>query len=174
MVLPGVVGGLCLLLAVMGFSFLPVTATGVLLIVAAIGLFIAEAVVQSFGLLGMAGVVALALGGIMLVDLPEEGINVDPWLAISTAIGFGLIAIFLATLAIRAMRRKATTGAEGLVGADGVAVTALELRGKVRIGGEYWDAVALCPVPQNASIRVVSLTGLLLTVEPAGEKVDSP
>jgi membrane-bound serine protease (ClpP class) len=174
MVLPGVTGGLCLLLAVTGFSFLPVTATGVLLILAAAGLFVAEVFVQSFGVLGIVGVVCLALGGIMLVDVPEGGIAVDPYLAVAAAVAFGAIVVFLATLAIRAMRRRSVTGSEGLVGLMGDAVTALEPRGKVRIGAEYWDAVATASVRAGGRVRVVSVNGLLLTVEAADEDGTKP
>lgn len=168
MVLPGVVGGLCLLLAVTGFSFLPVTAAGVLLILAAVGLFVAEVFVQSFGVLALAGAVSLALGAIMLVDLPEGGIRVDPMLAITTAIAFGGIIMFLTLLAVRSMRRTVTTGSEGLVGEPGVTVTAVaSTGGKVLVHGEYWQAVAdPPPIEANAPVRVVAVKGLTLVVEP--------
>ncbi|MBM4396193.1 MAG: nodulation protein NfeD [Deltaproteobacteria bacterium] len=167
LVLPGVVGGICLLLAVMGFSFLPINAVGVLLLIAAVGLFVAEAFVSAFGMLGVAGVVCLALGGIMLVDLPEEGLSVDPYLAVGAAVGFGLVAVFLAALAARVLRRRAVTGAEGMAGAVGEAVTDLTPRGKVFVGGEYWDAIAARPIGKGARVRATGLNGLVLTVEEA-------
>jgi membrane-bound serine protease (ClpP class) len=167
MYVPGVVGGLCLLMAVTGFSFLPVSVTGVLLLLAAIGLFIAEALVASHGILGVAGAVALALGGIMLVDLPDASIGIDPWLAVSAAAGFGLIAVFLATLALRSARRRVETGAEAMAGLEGEALTDLDPRGKVFCNSEYWDAVASSPVPKGGRVRVVSMNGLVLAVEPA-------
>lgn len=171
-VLPGVIGGICLLLAVMGFSFLPISVVGVLLILGSIGLFVAEAVVGAFGVLAIAGVVCLALGGIMLVDLPEEGLSVDPYLAVGAAVGFGAIAVLLATLAVRVFRRKVETGAEGMVGMVGEAVSDIALRGKVFVGGEYWDAVAKSPIPKGAKVRATGMKGLVLEVEaePGEEK----
>jgi membrane-bound serine protease (ClpP class) len=169
MVLPGVVGALCLLLAVTGFSFLPVNLTGVLLVIAAIGLFVAEFTVQGMGILGLAGVVSLALGGIMLVDVPGEGIRVDPGIAIGAAVGFGAIVLFLTTLAMRVLRRRVETGKEGMVGMLGDAVTDLSPRGKVLLRGEYWDAVASRPIARGARVRCTGLTGLLASVEPADE-----
>jgi membrane-bound serine protease (ClpP class) len=175
MVLPGVIGGLCLLLAVTGFSFLPVTAAGVLLILAAVGLFIAEVFIQSFGILALAGAVSLALGAIMLVDLPEGGIRVDPMLAISTAIAFGGIIMFLTYLAVRSMRRTVTTGSEGLVGEAGVTVTAVgPAGGKVMVHGEYWQARADGLIEAGFPVRVAAVEGLHLTVEPVGAPMAAP
>jgi len=168
MVLPGVVGGILLLLAVMGFSFLPINATGVILMLAAIGLFVAEVMIQGFGVLGIAGVVCLALGGIMLVDLPEEGLQVDPYLAVSAAITFGLISLFLMGLAVRALRSKAVTGAEGLIDLRGKAFSDLKpgVVGKVFLRGEYWDALSQHMIKTGDGVRCTGLNGLVLDVEP--------
>ncbi|MBL6975234.1 MAG: nodulation protein NfeD [Deltaproteobacteria bacterium] len=174
MVAPGVVGGILLLLAVMGFSFLPINATGVILMVAAIGLFVAEVMIQGFGIFGLAGVVCLALGGIMLVDLPEEGLQVDPWLAVATAVSFGAISLFLMGLAVRAFRRKAVTGAEGLIGLTGRAMSDLDPRGKVFIRGEYWDAVADTPIAKGGELYCRGIDGLILQVSPVAGDGDAP
>lgn len=172
MVVPGVVGGILLLLSVMGFSFLPINATGVILMLAAVGLFVAEVMIQGFGIFGLAGVVCLALGGIMLVDLPEEGLTVDPWLAVATAVSFGAISLFLMGLAVRAFRRKAVTGAEGLVGLSGTAMSDLDPKGKVFVRGEYWDAVADSPIAKGESLYCKGLDGLTLLVRPADVEKD--
>ncbi len=166
MVLPGVVGGILLLLAVMGFSFLPINATGVLLILTGLGLFVAEVFVQGFGILGVAGAVCLALGAIMLVDLPERELSVDPFLAVGAAVALGVISIFLMSLALKALRRRTVTGLEGLVGLQGQVVTPLEPSGKVLIHGEYWKAAASRPLPKGARVRCVGVDGLVLRVEP--------
>ncbi len=169
LILPGVIGGLCLLLAVTGFSFLPVTATGVLLILAAVGLFVAEVVIQSFGILALAGAVSLAIGAIMLVDIPEGGIRVDPMLAITTALAFGGIIMFLTVLAVRSMRRPVVNGSEGLVGETGVAVTNVgPSGGKVMVRGEYWNARSHASIDEGAALRVDKVDGLTLVVEAAG------
>lgn len=168
MVLPGVVGGILLLLAVMGFSFLPINATGVLLIVAGLGLFVAEVFVQGFGLLGVAGAVCLALGAIMLVDLPEQELTVDPFLAVGAAVALGVISIFLMGLAVKALRRRTVTGLEGLIGLQGTVIVPLEPSGKVLIRGEYWKAEASRPLPKGTRVRCVGVDGLVLRVEPDG------
>ncbi|MDI7267597.1 MAG: nodulation protein NfeD, partial [Myxococcota bacterium] len=165
LIVPGVVGGIFLLLALTGFAMLPVGVAGVLLLLAAVGLFIAEFKVQSYGLLGLAGVVCLALGGIMLVDLPEEGIRVDPYLAVSAAVALGGILLFLVWLSAGTLKLKATTGAEGLAGLEGEALGDLAPRGKVFLRGEYWDAVASSAVPKGARVRCVGAAGLVLHVE---------
>lgn len=165
MILPGVIGGILLLLAIMGFSYLPINATGVLLVLAGLGLFIAEVFVQSFGLLGLAGAVCLALGAIMLVDLPEKDLSVDPFLAVGAAVGLALISVFLMSLAVRALRRRPVTGLEGLVGLEGIAVTPLEPTGKVLIRGEYWQAEGTHPLPSGTKVRCIGVKGLVLRVE---------
>jgi membrane-bound serine protease (ClpP class) len=170
MVIPGVVGGLFLLLAVTGFSFLPVTATGVILIIAAVGLFVAEAFVQSFGMLALAGVVSLAIGGIMLVDIPEGGVRVDPGLAIGAALGFGIIAVVIMKLAVGALRAKVSTGSEGMIGLQGKALSDIGESGNVEVMGEYWKARAEIPVPKGSAIRVVGMDGLVLSVEVADDE----
>lgn len=167
LVLPGVIGGLALLLAVTGFSFLPLNAAGVLLILAAIGLFVAEVFVQSFGVLALAGAVALAIGAIILVDLPDGGMRVDPKLAIMTAVAFGGIVMFLTLLAVRSLRRTITTGSEGLMGEVGTALAAFGPGpGRVMIHGEYWSARADVEIPEGARVRVLAMEGLTLVVEP--------
>lgn len=167
MILPGVIGGLCLLLAVTGFSFLPVTATGVLLLLAAVGLFVAEIFVTSFGILALLGVIALAIGGIMLVDVPNQEMGVDPVLAISAALAFGAITVFLGMIVLRALRRRTTTGGEGMVDKEGTAVTDVGATGRVLLNGEYWQATAEPPIPAGTPVRCVELNGLVARVVPA-------
>ncbi len=174
MILPGVIGGLCLLLAVTGFSFLPVTATGVLLLLAALGLFVAEIFVNSFGLLALLGIIALALGGIMLVDVPNQEFGVDPVLAISAALAFGAITVLLGMLVLRTLRRRTTTGGEGMIGKEGTAVTDVGASGKVMLNGEYWQAFADPSIPKGTPVRCVELDGLRVRVEPAGSAPSEP
>lgn len=167
LVLPGVIGGLALLLAVTGFSFLPLNAAGVLLIIAAIGLFVAEVFVQSFGVLALAGAASLAIGAIILVDLPDGGMRVDPKLAIMTAVAFGGIVMFLTLLAVRSLRRTVTTGSEGLMGQVATALVAFGPGpGRVMIHGEYWSARADVEIAEGARVRVRAMDGLTLVVEP--------
>jgi len=166
LILPGVIGGLLLLMAVAGFSFLPISVTGLLLVLAAIGLFVAEVMVSSFGMLGLLGVVALAVGGIMLVDVPDPELRVAPSIAISAALAFGLLTVFLGTLALRTLRKRVVTGAEGMIGEIGVVVTDPHPMGRVLVRGEYWQAFSPVSLPAGTRVRCVGMEGLTLRVEP--------
>jgi membrane-bound serine protease (ClpP class) len=163
-VLPGVIGGISLILAFFAFQSLPINFAGVLLIVFAIILFIAEIKVVSHGVLGTGGVVAMALGSLMLYDAPEVGFRVSWWVIIPTV---GLTAglfLFALTVGMRALARRPQLGAEGLVGATGVAYGPLTPTGQVKVHGEIWSAVADSPVADVAPVRVVSVDGLTLRV----------
>lgn len=169
LIAPGVVGGIAVLLSLLGFSFLPINYVGVLLILLAIGLFIAEVKVQGFGILGVGGIVALLIGALILVDAPNPEVGIHLSTAAGVAISFGLIMIFLLRLVIKASRRPVLTGAEGMVGWIGVAESALEPEGKVFIHGELWDAFAKVPVEPGARVQVVSVQDLRLEVQKVQE-----
>ena len=170
LVLPGVVGALSLLLAIMGFSYLPVTVTGLLLIALAMGLFVAELKIPGFGVLGGLGIVSLALGGIMLVKRTDLGVSVDIYVAIGAAAGFGILFLFLSFLVLRSLKQKAQTGNETLVGKKATALTDLNPKGQVMLNGEYWKAVASTDVVEGAPVRVVKIDGLTAYVEPIEEE----
>jgi membrane-bound serine protease (ClpP class) len=174
MIVPGVLGAILLLLAVMGFSFLPINVTGVLLLLAGLGLLIAELFVQGFGFLGVGGVICLALGSVILVDVSDASLRVDPWLAVGAAVSAGAVVLFLGWLALRASRRPKATGAEALAGELGEVVVELAPKGKVLLHGEYWNAVAGEPLPRGTRVRCVKASGLLLEVEPVTGVPDAP
>lgn len=167
-ILPGVVGGICLLLGLYALSVLPVDFAGVGLILLAIALFIAEVKVTSYGLLTVGGIVALVLGSLMLFDSPEPALRVSLGLVISVSIAFAAIAVLLASLALRAQGRRPTTGAEGLVGAHARTVSSLSPRGKVFVQGEWWNAVAEAEVPAGVEVEVVAVDGMTLHVRATG------
>jgi membrane-bound serine protease (ClpP class) len=171
LIAPGVIGGLCILISLLGFSFLPVNIVGVLLIIAAFGLFIAEVKIQSFGILGIAGIVSLALGAIMLIDAEIPELQINMWLAISVAVAFGIIIMFLLTIVIKTFRRKAETGQEGLLGMIGEIIVPIQAgkEGKIFVHGETWRAVASKDIPENTKVRIISVGDLILTVEPVSE-----
>jgi len=153
--------------SVSGLSLLPLNSAGVLMIIAGIGLLIAEAFVTSYGLLGLLGVVTMAIGGIILVDLPRiEGIALDPVIAISAAVGFGLIVLVLVKLVVKAVRARPSTGAESLVGREAVVVRTFQGRGSVMVQGEYWSASCDTLVAKGATVRIIAVDGLNLVVEP--------
>jgi membrane-bound serine protease (ClpP class) len=148
-------------------SVLPINWLGAALILLAFGLFLLEVKIASHGILGAGGAVALVLGAVMLVDSPVPELRIHWVTAISLALPFSAITIFLLTIAMRARRNKVETGREGMLGQVGSAVTELAPAGKVFVHGEYWDAVAPSTVPCGAPVRVVAIDNKLkLTVEP--------
>lgn len=167
-VLPGVVGGLCLLLAFFAFQVLPVNYAGLLLILFGLVLFILEVKVTSFGLLTIGGLVSLVLGSMMLMDstLPELQISLRVIVPVSLALA-GLM-IFLVRLGIAAQLKRPETGDAGMVDALGEAITPIapEREGRVRTHGEIWRAIATEPVAEGDPVRVTRVNGLVLTVRP--------
>jgi membrane-bound serine protease (ClpP class) len=166
-VFPGVVGGICLLLAFFAFQVLPVNAAGILLIVLGIGLLVLEATVPSFGVLGIGGIISLVVGAVMVTS-EVPGVSVNFRFIVPVAIATGGVALFLGRLAMRAQAQAPVTGAEGLLGARGRALTALgpDVFGQVSVHGEIWRALSSSPIAEGARVRVTALDGLTLSVEP--------
>ncbi|MBI4511584.1 MAG: nodulation protein NfeD [Deltaproteobacteria bacterium] len=164
-ILPGVLGGVSILLALFAFSVLPINYVGVLLITLALGLLVAEAFITSHGLLAVAGLVSFVLGSLMLVESPVPGWRIGLGLILPTALVVGGLLLLLVSRAVRARRLRAMTGLEGLVGETGEVVVALSPSGKVRVHGEYWNAVAGEPLPEGTKVRVVAVSGSELKVQ---------
>ena len=167
-ILPGVLGGVSILLALFALSVLPVNYVGVLLILLGIGFFVLEVKVASYGLLTVAGLVSFIFGSLMLIRSPFPALRVGISVVLPTALAVAFIVIFLLARVLRSHRSKPLTGAKGLVGEFGEAAGALEPSGKVYVHGEYWDAISSAPVPDGDRVRVVKVVGLMLEVEPAG------
>ena len=165
LIFPGVAGAILLLLGLTAMALLPLNWLGVALIVLAIALFVLEAKFTSFGILGAGGAVAMILGALLLVEGPPE-FRIRPGTAIGIALPFAAISVFLTTLVIRAHGYKVDTGVSGLVGETGIARTALDPEGKILVHGEYWDAVSSVAVTEGTRVRVLSVDGMRLTVEP--------
>jgi membrane-bound serine protease (ClpP class) len=165
-VLPGVVGGLCLLLAFFAFSVLPVNYAGVLLILFGLLLLVLEIKVTSFGLLTAGGIVSLAFGSMILMDSPLPEMQVSLSLVLPTVLAFTGIALLLTRLAIGAQRQAPVSGAAGMIGEVGEALTAIdpEHGGRVLTHGEIWHATSPEPIPQGARLRVTAIEGLTLVV----------
>ncbi len=161
---PGVVGALCLILFLFGSRIIPINWAGVLLIVLAIGLFIAEVKVTSYGLLTIGGLVAMILGAMMLVDAPGSGIQIPLRMLLPAAVLVAAGTILLVRLVLAAQRRQPTTGAEGLVGATGIAETPLAPEGWVRVSGEKWRAVGELAIGEGEKVVVTAVNGLTLRV----------
>ncbi|MFH1177622.1 MAG: nodulation protein NfeD [Acidobacteriota bacterium] len=168
-ILPGVLGGVAMLLALFALSVLPVNYVGVLLILLAIVFFIAEVKVTSYGLLAAAGLVSFIIGSLMLVESPIPAMRVGLSVILPAAAFVAAVVIFLLTRVLRTHRLPPITGAEGLLGEEAEVVVALAPGGKVFVHGEYWDAVAREPVPAGARVRVARIEGKRLWVEAPGE-----
>ncbi|HWP83975.1 MAG TPA: nodulation protein NfeD [Terriglobia bacterium] len=167
LILPGVAGGIAIILALFAFSLLPVNWAGAALIFLAIVFFVLEAKFTTGGILGAGGVLAMVLGALMLINTRLPGGSIALSTALGVAIPFALITVFLLRLVLQARRAKVATGTAGMVGELGRAETAISPQGKVLVHGELWDAYSAQPIPAGATIRVVSLNEMTLEVEPA-------
>lgn len=165
LIAPGVAGAILVLLGLSALSLLPINWLGAALLVVALASFVLEAKFAAHGILAVGGAIAMVLGAVMLVNGPIPEMRVHWQTAIGLALPFSLITAFLVSLAVRARRNKVETGAEGMVGETGSAVTALAPEGKVMVRGEYWDAVAAGPVGAGARVRVTGIHNLKLSVE---------
>ena len=167
-VLPGVAGGVCLLLAFFAFQVLPVNVTGLLLIVFGMALLGAELMVPSFGVLGVGGAVALLAGSLMVTrDVPGVRVGYTVILPVVTALV--VIVLGLGRLALQAQRQPSPAGTDALIGEEGRALTALgpAQPGQVSVHGEIWQAVSDRHIPEGRRLRVRAAAGLTLHVEPA-------
>jgi len=164
--LPGVIGAICLLLALVSFAVIPINIAGFLLILLGAGLLISELFVTSYGVLGIGGVIAFVFGSLFLVDTSQTNLAVDRATIAGAAVAFSAIVLGLGYLVIRERRRPAVTGREGLVGELGVVREAIEpgTAGSVRVHGELWRAVSDTPLAPGTSVRVRAVTGLEVVV----------
>lgn len=165
-VLPGVVGGIALVLGLYALSVLPVNFAGVGLIVLALVFFVAEIKVTSYGLLAVGGIIALVLGSVLLFRDLDPALRLSRGLIGATAVMAALVVGFLAVLAARAQRSPISAGNAGLVGEVGRAIGDLDPAGRVFVHGEIWNADAEAPVRADQSVRVVGVEGLRLRVRP--------
>lgn len=163
-ILPGVVGGICLILAFFALSVLPVNVAGLALLFLALVFFIAEIKVVSHGLLAVGGVIALVLGSLMLFKTADAMVRVSLPLIASLVVFTVAVVGFLLFMAVRAQRVPVVTGREGLLHEHGMARTPLDPRGKVFVHGELWDAVAPEPVAAGEAVEIVAVQNLTLEV----------
>ena len=163
-VLPGVVGALCLLLAFFAFQTLPINFIGILLILLAFVLFILEFKVTSYGLLSLGGVISLLLGSMMLFRHGEMGMGISWWVLVPTVLVVSLFFITVAGIVFRMHFRRSMAGAQGMVGERGVAYTSLDPEGQVFVHGEYWRAVSEEPIAPGESVEIVNVSHLKLLV----------
>ncbi len=167
--IPGILGAVCLVLALIAMQILPFSWVGLLLIVVGIGLLAAEVFVTSYGLLFAGGVICFLIGGSMLFDRPElSDLTVSFWSVLVPAVGaLGLFAGLVVFAVARTLRRGQVAGVEELVGMEGVAQTALDPDGTVFIHGELWRARAEEAIEAQERVEAVAVRGLELTVRRA-------
>ncbi len=165
-VLPGVAGGICLLLAFFGFQVLPVNYAGVLLILFGVMLFVLELKVASHGVLSAGGLVSLALGSMILVSSPAPELRVSLSVIVPVVVALAAILTFLVRLTIASQRRRSVTGEAGMIGEVGRVMTAIPAGGVGRVvtHGEIWRATASEAVAEGETVRVTDVDGLTLTV----------
>lgn len=164
-VLPGVAGGLCLLLAFFAFSILPINYAGLLLIVFGLMLLMLEVKFTSYGLLGVGGVVSLVLGSLMLIDASAPDLRLSLSFILPIALGASAIILFLVNLAVKAQRGRTVTGSAGMIGEVGRAVSEVTREsGQVIAHGEIWAARSDTPIPAGTPVQVLAIHGLTLQV----------
>jgi membrane-bound serine protease (ClpP class) len=171
LIAPGVVGALAMVLGLYGFHMLPINVTGALLIVVALALFVLEAKVQGFGLLGLGGVVAAVIGSLILIDVPNPEMRLPLGLVLAVVIPFALMLIVMVRLALRARQTRVATGLAGMIGLKGRAETAIEPEGRVFVRGELWRARSQTKIAAGENVRVVGVEGLTLEVDLAERDV---
>jgi membrane-bound serine protease (ClpP class) len=168
-IVPGALGTLMVLLAIFGLNLLPIQHTSVLLLFAALALIVLEAKFASHGVLGAAGVLCLVFGLATLVNGPTPEMRVHYSVAAGAGVGFGIITLWLAWIAVQARRSKRLTGPQAMIGHVAVAMTPLAPNGQVEVRGEIWKATLppdAQPVAAGTEVKVQAIDGLTLTVVP--------
>jgi membrane-bound serine protease (ClpP class) len=166
-ILPGVIGGISLILAFFAFRTLPVNYAGVLLILLALILFIAEIKIVSHGMLTVGGVIAMVLGSLLLFQSSEPYLRVSWGVILVTVAATTAFFLFVVLKGVEAHRKRPTTGREGMVGEEGLAASPVEQEGKIFIHGEYWDAWSDDAIAEGEKVTVVAVEGMRVKVRKA-------
>ena len=166
MLFPGVVGGICLLLALFALQLLPISYAGLALIILGIALMVSEAFLPSFGTLGLGGIIAFIIGSVMLIDTDIPGYGISWALIVPVAATTAIFCFVVAGMALRARNRPVVTGAEELLGAEGEMLDGIETEGWARVHSELWQVRSRIPLARGAKVRVTARHGLILEVEP--------
>lgn len=165
-IFPGVIGGICIILAFFALQTLPINYAGVLLILLAIVLFILEMKITSYGMLSIGGIICLSLGSLMLFDTAESGLKLSLSVLITTVLLISGFFVTVAGLVFRAHMIMPKTGAAGLIGKIGTVKQTISPEGKVFVHGELWNARSRTPIEIGSKVRVINLESLQLEVEP--------
>jgi membrane-bound serine protease (ClpP class) len=160
-----VFGAICLILAFFALQTLPVNYAGVLLILLAIILFLAEIKVTSYGVLTLGGIVALLLGSLMLIESPDPALRVSWYVILPMVLTTAGFFVFAVSFALRAQMRQPTTGQEGLIGARCKVISPIHPEGKVFVHGEYWNAESDEAFEVGDTVEVIGVSELILKVK---------
>jgi len=172
-IFPGVIGGICIILAFFALQALPINYAGVLLILLAIVFFIMEMKITSYGLLSVAGIVSLLLGSLMLFEASSPEFRLSWSVLLPTMLLVSGFFVVVAGLVFRAQVSTPKTGASGLVGEIGIVKRAIRPDGKVFVHGELWNATAKEPISEGTKVNVVKVDNLVLEVEPLNKTASS-
>lgn len=165
-VLPGTLGGICLLLALYAFQVLPISYSGLALLLLGLALMVAEAMVASFGVLGISGIAAFVLGSVLLFDTEIPGFRIALPLILAFAVASAALLILMLSMVLRSRRRVPVSGMESWIGASGEACADFAETGQVLVHGELWQARTAQPLQRGQPITVVAVEGLQLHVKP--------
>jgi membrane-bound serine protease (ClpP class) len=169
LIVPGVAGGILVILALMALTLLPINWAGAALILLGLALFVLEAKIASHGVLGIGGALSMVLGALILVDTGVPELRIRLATALAVTLPFALITIFLLQLVLKARALKVATGAPGMIDEIGIAKTDLDPDGQVFVHGEWWNARATAPVARGGTVKVLGVKGLKLEVAPSEE-----
>ncbi len=165
-VLPGLVGGLSLLVALYALNLLPLNYAGVGLLLLGVALMAAEPFVISHGALGIGGAVAFAVGSMMMFGASQPGFTLPSWVVVGGTMGSLLVLVWMVGVAVAARRRRKMSGAEALLSAEATVVDWLGDSGHIHLSGEEWQAHSTAPLVPGATVEVTDRHGLILEVAP--------
>lgn len=173
-ILPGVMGGISLILAFFAFQTLPVNYAGALMILLAFILFTAEVMVVSHGILAIGGIIALVLGSLLLFPSPEPYLRLSWSVLLPAVLAITLFFTFVVAKVVQAHREKPISGTGAMLGEQGTAVTDIMAEGKVMVRGEYWNATSSERIGMGEKVEVTEVTGLRLTVKKVADSTAGP
>jgi len=165
-IVPGVIGAICLLLALYAFQVLPVNYAGFALILIGIAFMVGEAFMPSFGALGIGGAIAFVVGSLILMETDVEGFQVSVGLILMFTVMSGGLFLVVMSMALQQRHRPVVSGQEEMVGIVGEVIDAFDGEGHIRVHGELWRARTSRPVAAGDSVRVRKIDGLTLVIEP--------
>jgi membrane-bound serine protease (ClpP class) len=163
-ILPGVVGGICLILAFYAFQSLPINYAGFLLILLGVVLFLAEIKVVSHGILSIGGVISMVLGSFMLIESPAPYLKISLVVIITTVAVTALFFLVIIGLGIRVHGKKRASGPEAMIGETGEATSDIDPEGRVFLHSEIWKAKSEERIEKGAAVEVTAIDGLTLIV----------